>query len=218
MARTSRVTDSMRYNFNMISTAYHEAGHAIFSLIHFMKVPLVMVFREKRTKKIGGWTSYDSLDESKFTDPLVQSYLIDSEIGTWFAGAVAERNCFKILSGSNKYPYYIKYGATLDNKAAADLIKKLNPNLQTSQRTKYKNKIIKNVTNDIKTYWSDVSLVAYSLFDKKKLSFLELKELLTKKSSNKKYWKEQFKKIERIHDYSHLVNDGDLKTLCNLEP
>jgi len=47
-------------------------------------------------------------------------------------------------------------------------------------------------------HWEAIDLVAHSLFKHKRLSYQDLKVLLTTKSRNRKFWKETFKEIDQI--------------------
>ena len=44
----------------LITTSYHEAGHAVYGLLKCMKIEEVSVFENKKTKRIEGFTYYKS--------------------------------------------------------------------------------------------------------------------------------------------------------------
>jgi hypothetical protein len=183
-----------------ISTAYHEAGHAVFGLLSGVQVPSVCVFQNKKSKRWDGFTHYNSIDLTEVEDAALLSQLLDIEIGIKYAGLVAERYHFKRISGSDKFPFYWKDGSSDDTKTAAELIKKYSTIPAGRKRYAYKQKIIRQDFAALQLYWDSVTLVAHALFHKKKLYFEDLKRILTKKSEDKNFWKTQFKEIENIFD------------------
>ena len=76
--------------------------------------------------------------------------------------------------------------------------------------------MIKDCSKVLEQYWDDVTLVAHSLFNKKRLYYSDLKSLLCKKSKNKSFWKEQFKLIDHISDNSGNLDTKKLKSIMSL--
>lgn len=183
-----------------ISTSYHEAGHAVFSLLCGIQVPTVYVFQNKKSKRWDGFTHYNSVDLSCVNDLFLLNELLNIEIGIKYAGLVAEKYHFKRISGSDKFPMYWKDGSSDDTKQAAALIKKYNTVPAGRKRYAYKQKIIRQVLRELEQHWDAVTAVAHALFRKKRLYFNDLKEILIKKTSNKNFWKQQFKSIENVFD------------------
>jgi hypothetical protein len=184
-----------------IATSYHEAGHTIYGLLHFMKIESVYVFEHKKSKRIEGFTHYESPPLKEITDNSLLMDRVLAEVCLSYAGLVAEKHQFKLFSGSDKFPSFLKDGSSNDTMEAATLIKKYNVAPPGRKRYEFKKKMIKKVSLELQDNWDAVTLVAHALFQKKKLYFADLKELLTKKTKNKKFWKEQFKTLATIYDF-----------------
>jgi hypothetical protein len=172
-----------------------------------MKIDSVYVFENKRSKRIEGFTHYDLPNLSKITDSEILVTFFKSEVCFRYAGLAAEKHLFKSISGSDKFPIFLRDGSSDDTLSAAALIKKHNLVAPGRKRYEYKKKIIKETLNDLKDHWNAVTIVSHALFQKKSLNFLELKTLLIKKSNNKVFWKEQFKNIEYIFNDSLELDD-----------
>lgn len=197
-----------------ISTSYHEAGHAIYALLHLMKVSSVSVFENKKLKRIDGMTYFDyPSDLDTIKDLELVTILVRIDIGIRYAGLIAEKSLFKSISGSPKTPTFISHGSSDDNQGAIQLIKEYNLAPPGIKRAAYKNKLLREVQHDLHVNWNDVTLVAHALFRHRKLSYQDLQELLTKKSRNKKLWKEQFKKINYFCDNNEVLDKKDLKSI-----
>ncbi len=197
------IRKKVTFTYELISTSYHEAGHALFALLNHRLVESVVVFENKKSKRIDGFTYYHSPDLSDSycqSDPDTLRELLNVEIGIKYAGLTAEKYHFKKLSGSDKFPLYWRDGSSDDTLSAANLIKKYSPVAPGRKRYAYKKKIIKQTLNMLDQHWEAVTLVAHALIQKKKLYYCDLKELLTKKSENKEFWKEQFKDISDLSE------------------
>lgn len=192
--------------YDSISTAYHESGHTIYGLLYLIKIESVFIYEDKKVKRIHGITYYDSPELNKITHKDGLSDRIYAEIGLSYAGLVAEKYQFKLISGSDKFPSFLKDGSADDTLEASALIKKYNMVPPGRKRYEFKKNIIKNVGVELQNNWDAVTLIAHALFQKKQLNFLEIKNILIKKSKKKKFWKEQFKKISVIY-----LEDGTYK-------
>jgi len=179
-----------------ISTSYHEAGHTIYALLHLMKVNSVSVFENKKIKRVHGVTCYDyPSDINEIEDSELLNSLVRAEVGVSYAGLIAEKTLFKSISGSQQTPNFISDGSTEDNRAASQVIIKYNLAPPGAKRSIYKQKLMREVQHELHSNWDAVTVVAHALFKYRKLSFEDLRELLTKRTKNKKFWKDQFKKI-----------------------
>lgn len=201
MAKSTSIGDirkKVTKTYELISTSYHEAGHTICALLSSMKVNSVCVFEHKKLKRIHGFTQYESPD----LDPnhLFFDILLEQEISMSYAGLLAEKYHFKSISGSDQIPMFIKEGSSNDLFSIRKVIQKYNPVPPGKKRYSYKQKIAKKTLDILIEHWDAVDLVAHSLFGHKKISYQDLRELLTKKSKNRKFWKEQFKIISQIYD------------------
>lgn len=210
-----QLSKKIAQQFELIATSFHEAGHATFTLLHKMKVPNVEVFFNKKTGRIEGNCDYEIIDFNDIKDTSLHRYIVECEIGIKYAGLSAEKYHFKTISGSNKFPLFLKDGSSGDTLSAAALIKKNNICPPGKKRYQYKKKKIKEVSSILEKNWEDVILIAHSLFAKKKLTFLDLKKILICKSKNKKLWKEQFKIIERIFSKLNSLDEKEIKFILS---
>lgn len=210
----SEVRKKVTKTHEFISTSYHEAGHTIYALLHFMRVNSVSVFENKKLKRIHGITYYDAPSDIEETEDLdLLGALIRAEVGVSYAGLIAEKSLFKSISGSRQTPTFIIDGSTEDNKAARDVIKKYNLAPPGVKRSAYKQKLMREVQHELHSNWDAITIVAHALFRHRKLSFEDLQTLLTKKSRNKKFWKEQFRKINYFYNNNEKLDEKDLKSI-----
>lgn len=199
-----------------ISTSYHEAGHTVYALLHLMKISSVSVFENKKLKRIHGIAYYSYPREfDEVNDSELLNTLARAEVGTSYAGLIAEASLFKSISGSKQIPTFISDGSSDDNKSAHEVIKKYNLAPPGPKRTAYKRKIMAEVQAELHANWDAVMVVAHALFKHRRLSFTDLQELLTKKTRNKKFWKEQFRKISHCHENNKNLDDKDLKFILS---
>lgn len=212
-ARPRSLSLKLAQNLRIISVSYHEAAHTIAALLYFMIVPEVAVVESRH--QVSGYTHYNvftlstNLDE---VDKKIKDYIILSEIYLKYAGLMGESIHFEDMSGSKKLPVILKIGNEPDIQDAANLIKKYNLVEPGEKRYLFKKKLFRKITTLLKEYWSDVKLLAHALYDKRKLQYEDLKQLLTKKSERKKFWQQRFKDIDLLfkdHDvvnYDHIDN------------
>jgi hypothetical protein len=197
--------------FELIATSFHEAGHTIYALLNKIKVLNASISFNKETKRIEGCCEYLIPDFSIFKDFQFSQFLAEYEIGIKYAGLTAEKYHFKTISGSDKFPLFLRDGSSDDTMSAATLIKKYSIAPPGKKRYQFKKNKIKEILKTLQENWNDVSLISHSLFAKKKLSFQDLKYILTKKSQNKKFWKNQFKIIDSIFNNLEEVDEQFLK-------
>jgi hypothetical protein len=199
-----------------ISTSYHEAGHTIYALLHFMKVSSVSVFEDKKLKRINGITYYDfPTDLDKIQDLELLNTLVQAEVGVSYSGLIAEKTLFKSISGSQQIPMFISEGSAEDNKAARNSIIKYNLAPPGQKRSAYKQKLMRKVQSELHDNWDAVTLVAHALFSHRRLTFDDLQILLTTKSKKKKFWKEQFKNITYFYNNNEHLDENDLKSILS---
>lgn len=193
------------YIHELISTAYHEAGHTVYGLLHFMKIESVCVFENKKLKRIEGLTHFDSPDLSQFNDPVLLNRLLHSEICFRYAGLTAEKYFFRSISGSDKFPVFLKDGSSDDTLRAGYLIRQYNVAPPGKKRYAYKKKAINQTLYELQCNWDAITIISHALFERRSLDFSEIKNLLIKNSDNKEFWKNQFKIIESIYqNNAHL--------------
>jgi len=198
------------YTQDLICTSYHEAGHAIFTLLHNMRVPLINLFENKTNKRVEGYCRYETpIELEDIKDPELFNYQLIAEIKIKYAGLAAEKYHFKTVSGSDKFPMFLRYGSSDDTLSAAALIKQFNLVAPGKKRYNYKQKLIKDTTQLLIEHWDAVVLISHRLFQKKKINYQQLKNILTKKTKNTEFWKNKFKKIEFI--FKNLDELDELK-------
>jgi hypothetical protein len=210
------ISKKIAKQFEFIMTSTHEAGHTIYALLHLMRVNSVSIFENKKIKRIHGVTYYDytnNLEDIKDPDLLFE--LVRSEVGVNYAGLIAEKILFKNISGSSQTPTFISDGSSEDNRNARELFKKYDLATPGRKRAFYKRKLIREIHNELCTHWDAVTIVSHALFQRRRLSFEDLKELLTKKTKNKKFWKEQFKKVNYFYDNSENLDENDLRIILS---
>jgi hypothetical protein len=196
--------------YEMVLCATHEAGHAIFGLLHHMKVESVCIFENKKTKRVEGLTYFDlGISLEHIYDSKLFNQRLHDEICMRYAGLTAEKHHFKITSGSDRFPIFLRDGSSDDTMNAAKLIRQYNMTDPGRKRYLYKKKAIKETLLELQNNWEAVTLVAHALFKRKKLTYIELQELLTKKTNNKAFWREKFKEINNIY---HNFDEEKLKT------
>lgn len=200
----------------LIAVSYHESGHTIFGLLHYMKIGSVTVFNNSKNSRGEGTTNYETAFDEKITDPVLFDYWLKSELGLCYAGTCAERLFFKIISGSDNVPRFLKDGSEDDLSSAAQLIIKYELAPPGKKRYAYKQKMLKNTCAHLEQYWDDIALISHSLFDKKRLYHSDIKSLLCKKSKNKAFWKEQFKVIDYLSDNSGKLSVDQIKSALSL--
>jgi ATP-dependent Zn protease len=199
--------------FELISTSYHEAGHVVYGLLYLIRVDSVSVFEEKRSKRILGLTHYFHIDLEKITDAEILTDRLIAEIGFAYAGIVAEKRQFKIISGSDKMPMFLKEGAFSDINSSAVLFQKYNLVEAGKKRHAYKQKLTKAVDRTLIEHWNAITVIAHALVKRKKLNYLELQKLLTTKTNNKKFWKEQFKQVEIFNANIDPLDEKAIKSI-----
>jgi ATP-dependent Zn protease len=203
---------------NLISTSYHEAGHTIYALLHLMKVESVQVFpdgKEKENNIIGGFTHFSFFTLDEIADPDILNYAVNAEICLRYAGLASEKHHFKTISGSDKFPMFLKDGSSEDTQLAAQIIKQYSLASPGKKRYTLKKKLIKNTLNELLVHWDDVNLIAHRLFKSKRIYFDDLKQLLTKNSENKMFWRAQFKEIKHIYDNYKDIDEKQLKIILD---
>ncbi len=197
----------------LISTAYHEAGHTVYGLLHHIKIESVSVFEVKKSKRIEGFCHYDhSRDIATIEDQDLFNDRLHAEICLSYAGLSAERRHFKMISGSDKFPMFLREGSSNDITEAAALFQKYNLVEAGRKRYNYKQKLIKGVNQELQESWDAVTLVAHGLFKKKKLYYSDLQNLLSRKTEDKQFWKDQFKTINYIYNTEGL-DEKEIKTI-----
>lgn len=207
-----QVRKKLTYTTDLISTSYHEAGHTIYGLLHFMKVSSVWVFENKKYKRVEGFTHYElPVELSEMKDSALCAEIVKAEIRLKYAGLAAEKYHFKSISGSDKYPLFLRDGSSDDNLEAVTLIKEYNLALPGKKRYNFKKKLIKETLEDLQDNWDAVTIIAHALFKKKRLSYVSLKKLLTKHTNDPEFWKQNFSILDSIFNKQNPLDEKEIK-------
>lgn len=203
-------TQKLSQDYELISTCYHEAGHTVAGLLTFMKIPAVTV--SFTAKSVEGFTHYEMIDQA-ITDEKINDYLILSEIYISYAGLVAEKIHYKEICGADKLPMILKEGSSPDISSAAEIIRKYNLAPPGKKRQQFKQKIFKQLDSDLKTHWDAIKLISHALYKRKRLNYDDLKEILTKKSKNKEFWKNRFKDITMLVTPTRELDNKEIRSI-----
>lgn len=182
-------------DYGLIATSYHEAAHTIVGLAHLLLVEEVSVQDcQEGTTNYTGYHGYDANTDN------LRRIIVMSELKMIYAGLVGEKMYYKDICGSGKFPMHLKNGSTIDTNMASKLIRRYKLASSGKATFKLKQEIRQDVEKFLVRHWEEVKIVAHALYKKRKLSFQELKYLLTRLPQNKDFWKEKFKTIKIIHD------------------
>jgi hypothetical protein len=193
MAQTSASTHKIGLQAEVICCVYHECGHVLFGLLKHFHVSSVFV---NYTEAVEGITNYFWVDKPDLEQDIIQHIALD-EIGISYSGFIAEQIYYKDICGA-KLPWVLKEGSSLDIKSASKTIKDHSLAAPGKPRQQLKQRVQKEVNALLSEYWDDLKLIAHRLYKVKRMSFDDLKALLTKKSNRKDFWKKQFREIELL--------------------
>ena len=185
---------------DFIFTAHHEAGHTIYALLTYMWVNEVLIFENKKTKRVDGLCYLNPIiHPDLIKDYELKNIIITYDICVSYAGLLAEKIFFQKASGCKKFPAHLKEGSSNDTSSASYVIRKYKLIPAGKQRIIYKKNLLKITSLKLEEHWDSVTLVAHQLFQKKKLSFSDLEKIL----SPNKFWKLHFKKIKSLFKRKH---------------
>jgi len=182
--------------YELIHTSYHESAHTICALLCLTKIDYVKIFEEETSNDLGE-TVFTTLDEESFLDENLKKVRIISEIYIRLSGINADKILFRKNCGLNKTPKNILDRSYEDLKVSSSIIKKHIVNSKKEKKI-IKNLFMKESYNIIENNWDDISLISFYLLKKKYLSYIDLKKILTTKSNNKIFWKNQFKILKKM--------------------
>ena|ERR1700722_6135560 len=198
------------WDYEIISMAWHEAGHAACALNNFMHVFNVSVMTPKNQTGNTDWFMYDV---KNVEDEELSKILFICELQTLYAGLIAEKMYYKDICGSDKFPMHLKIGSSMDTTDASHIIRKNKLVKPGRQTVLFKKQIQQDATAFLVEHWDAVRVIAHRLYKKHRLSFDELKFLLTRKTNHKEFWKEKFKKIKIINDDNTVLPEQVIKDI-----
>jgi hypothetical protein len=205
----SNVKQKMSYDYELIAMCYHEAGHTVQALLHYLYVYNVKAMKDGERD---GLTEFQYICESPRDSELKRTLLLN-EIEIHYAGLVAEKIYYKDISGNDKFPKILKDGSQNDINNVSNIIVKNFLASPGKARNTLKRKMQENVQETLIEHWSAVKMVAHSLYRKRRLDYNDLKSILIEETDNRHFWKEKLKHIEKIFDPSSELTEEDLKLL-----
>ncbi len=187
----------MENNYQTISTAYHEAGHAIYALTKFCMVDSVKL---SYSKNFAGMTKFFSYFQ-EVEDNDLSKYFTLANIEINYAGMVSERILYKKISGLNSFPRYLQIGASIDNQSSFKMIKRYNKNYCSNKKEMLnKQNILLTVEDVLQYFWEDVQGLSHFLLKNREAKFKNLKKILKSgKNNTDNYWDDTFKIIEKFY-------------------
>ncbi len=213
------ITKKQSFDYELLSTCYHEAGHTVCGLFNLIKIDWVRVatltkIKNKVTYKLDGDTTYVEIyDPTKAIDDEFRHLILMAELRMTYAGFVAEKIYYQDISGSNSFPQILQLGSSTDIQEASSIIKKYNLCTPGKDRKKFKNSIIKEITKILEVQWDAIKLIAHMLYRYKKLSYEELANLLCKKSKYKLIWRRKFKLISKVYTTKKMISELEIKEI-----
>lgn len=204
----------LSHEFEIITTAFHEAGHVISGLLNMLKVQSVGIdakIDRDKNKDLGYTNFLIAADFQCVEDADLFNELLIREIYVNYAGLAAEKLFYKDTCGTYNIPMIIKVGSYMDRDRCSELISTYNLAPPGKKRFLFKKKALSYSMRQLEESWSDVKLVAHALFRKKRLSYDQLKSLLIRKSEYKEFWKLHFKKINTLYNNYQYMSDKDFK-------
>jgi|SRR5271170_879567 len=198
------------FDYELIAMSYHEAGHVVCGLYNYLYVHDANVMTP--TKREGGTNFYIYGNES-VEDEELNKILLIFELQALYAGLIAERMYYKDICGSSKFPMHLKNGSTYDTSLASKIIRKNNLAPSGKQTFLFKKQIQYDVEQLLAEHWDAIKVIAHSLYTKRRVTFDELKYVLTRKTSYKDVWKSKFRKIRIIHNDKNPPAEALVKDL-----
>src|SRR5271165_3537367 len=178
-------------DYELICMCTHEGSHAIVALHNFLQVFEVsaMPFEAKTRKERGGKTNW--FMPQKIEGSELKKMLLTFEIQALYAGLLGERILYKELTGSHKLPMNLRVGLSSDIKNVSNIIRNNNLVESGNDTVIFKKNIQKKTEKILLDNWDVVRLIAHALHKDRKLNFDELKQLITRKSKNKDFWRDR---------------------------
>lgn len=204
------------FDYELIAMSYHEAGHVVCGLYNYLWVCDANVMTPK--KREGGTMYYTYGCFEEFNDNIVEDeelrkILFIFELQALYAGLIAEKMYYKDICGSSKFPNHLKNGSSYDTTRASNIIRKnklVSPGKQTFL---FKKQVRYDVEQMLNEHWDAVKVIAHFLYQKKRLTFDELKYNLTRRTEHREFWKDKFKKIKLIHNDKNPPAEDFVKEL-----
>jgi hypothetical protein len=199
------------FDYELIAMSFHEAGHAVCGIFNYIQVFNVHVMTDP--KKRNGLTEFFVYEKDSWQDEDLKKIIAICELQAIYAGLIAEKMYYKDICGSSKFPMHLRIGSSSDMQHASSIIRKNKLSKPGKNTLLFKKQTQYDVELVLNEHWDAVKIVAHSLYKKKRLTFDELKFLLTRKTVHKSLWKDRFKKIKIIHNEKKYPKEEMVKDL-----
>lgn len=198
------------FDYNLIAMSFHEAGHVVCALNNYLYVYNANVMTLTRHEGNTNFYVYgcDAVDDEE-----LHKILLIFELQAMYAGLIAEKLYYKDICGSSKFPMHLRIGSSYDTKLASKIIRKNNLVAPGKKTFLFKKQVQYDVEQFLAEHWDAIRVVAHFLYKKKRLTFDELKYLLTRRTEHKDFWKSKFKKIKMIHNDNNMPTEEIVKDL-----
>jgi len=208
-------TVRLSHEFELITTAFHEAGHTVSGFLNLMKIQSVCIGSkmDRDSGKDLGYTNFViAIDARYVQDMNLYKSLLMREIYVNYAGLAAEKLLYKDVCGTYNIPMILKAGSYMDRDRCAEIIADNNLAPPGKKRYSFKKRALQHSIDQLEDSWSDVKLIAQTLLKKKRLSFDQLRSLLVNKSQHKDFWKDHFKILNRLYAKCHVMDEIDFRS------
>lgn len=206
------VIKKQSFDYELIAMSYHESGHAVIALYNYIKVLSVNVLTPKTRV---GHTEYSVFEVSEIENEELKQILLICELQALYAGLMAEKLYYKDICGSSRFPMHLRIGSANDLQYASKLIRKYNIVKPGKNTSLFKKQLQSEVIDILQEHWDAVKIITHSLYQRNRLSFDEIKYLLTRKTDHKDFWKKRFKDIKFIHDGKEDPPDEIVKNVMS---
>ena len=187
------ITKKQAFDYERIAMAQHEASHAVCALYNFLQVYDVRVMTPNHSEGNADFYIYSSDNEE------ISNIFNIFELQAIYAGLIGEKIYYKDISGSSKFPMHLRIGSSVDIALASKLIRKNNLATPGKNTMSLKKRLHKEVEEILIEHWDAVKAVAHALYKKNRLSFKDLKFILTRRTNHQEFWKDRFNKINLLY-------------------
>lgn len=195
-------------DYSAIAASYHEASHSCLALYRHIFVPDVSIKIDGSDAV--GLTSFYLYKNGDVLDLELKTMLLLAEIEMTYAGMIGEAVYYKETCGSSVFPRHLKSGSSEDIQNAQDLIRKHLLAAPGKETAALKKQLKKQVEAIIIEHWASIKLLAHAIYNRKRLTFHDLKNILCRKND---FWKVRFKETILIHSETKIPEEADVKKI-----
>lgn len=188
-----------RRDYDLIGSCWHEASHAIIATYNYFYVYNIVV-------SITSNVDYYMPSDGIFDDVELKKLVAILQVQLLYAGSVGELLYYKEACGSLTYPKHLMKDWGYDIEHSSAIIRSNDLAIPGKRTFLFKKQVKYEVSKILLDHWDDVRLLSHLLYKKKKLSYQDLKHILTRKSYNKEFWRSRFRGITEI--YGKEIGEG----------